>query len=199
MENVYQIYGWSKKNLIRHSTPSNLTYIVEMFNVERIHKMDHLACFVPGMLALDGIPDHLELAKEIMYTCYQFYERNPTGLAPEIAIFRDGADFGNEAPHYLLRPETVESLFILYRVTGDKKYQDWGWKIFEALEKNCKTESGFSGLFDVGSPTPSKNNKMESFFMAETLKYLFLLFSSPSTIPLEDFVFNTEAHPLRKF
>lgn len=46
--------------------------------------------------------------------------------------------------------ETVESLFILYRVTGDSKYQEWGWKIFEALEKHCKTQVGFSGVRNVG-------------------------------------------------
>jgi mannosyl-oligosaccharide alpha-1,2-mannosidase len=90
------------------------------------------------MLTLDGNPEHLELAKELMYTCWQFYERNPTGIAPEIAGFDSGTvkqrgmkDFFNQAPHYLLRPETVESLMYLYRATKDPKYRDWGWAIFE--------------------------------------------------------------------
>jgi len=109
------------------------------------------------MLALDDNPEHLILAKEIGYTCWQFYERNPTGIAPEIAGFdptqvhhRKTKDFFNQAPHYLLRPETVESFMILYRVTGDKKYKEWGWKVFQSLETHCKVEGGYSGIRDVG-------------------------------------------------
>jgi hypothetical protein len=96
---------------------------------------------VPGMLALDGDPDHLELAKELMFTCYQFYALNPTGIAPEIAGFdparisKDSEkDFFNQAAHYLLRPETVESLFVMWRVTKDEKYRQWGWDIFEVTQ-----------------------------------------------------------------
>eukprot|EP01125_Pyxidicula_operculata_P015733 TRINITY_DN5367_c0_g1_i1.p1 TRINITY_DN5367_c0_g1~~TRINITY_DN5367_c0_g1_i1.p1 ORF type:complete len:245 (-),score=48.22 TRINITY_DN5367_c0_g1_i1:352-1086(-) len=188
-----------KNDLLFHTNKSNLTWIGERNNGRIIWKMDHLVCFVPGMLALDNIDGHLELAKEILYTCWQFYERNPTGLAPEIAGFQSSPDFYNQAPHNLLRPETVESLFILYRVTGDTKYQEWGWEIFKAFEKHCKTDTAFSGLKDVGDIHPTKDDKMESFFMAETLKYLYLLFSPTDLIPLSDYVFNTEAHPTKKF
>jgi len=93
----------------------------------------------------------------------------------------------------------VESLFILYRITGDKKYQEWGYKIFLAIEKYCRTESAYSGLNDVGVQNPTFNDRMESFFLAETLKYLYLLFSPTHVIPLDEFVFNTEAHPTRRF
>jgi hypothetical protein len=51
--------------------------------------MDHLACFMGGMLALDGLPGHLDIAKEMAYTCWQLYDRNPSKLAPEIATFND--------------------------------------------------------------------------------------------------------------
>jgi mannosyl-oligosaccharide alpha-1,2-mannosidase len=90
------------------------------------------------LLTLDDTPDHLDLAKELMYTCYQMYARNPTGIAPEIAGFdasqvqqKGKEDFFNQAPHYLLRPETVESLMYLYRATKNPKYREWGWEIFE--------------------------------------------------------------------
>jgi len=86
--------------------------------------------------------------------------------------------------------------FILYRVTGDKKYQEQGWDIWQSLEKWCKTPAGYSGLYDVNSIPPTKNDGMESFFLAETLKYLYLLFSPPDLISLDTYVFNTEAHPL---
>ena len=100
--------------------------------------------------------------------------------------------------HNLLRPETVESLFLLHRITGEKKYQDYGWKIFQAFEKYTKIEGGgYSSIRNVKDVNnPGYRDKMESFFLGETLKYLFLLFSDNEIVPLNKYVFNTEAHPL---
>ena len=99
--------------------------------------------------------------------------------------------------HNLLRPETVESLYILYQVTKDKKYQDYGWQIFQAFEKYTRISSGgYSSLNSVLNTNVSFRDKMESFFLGETLKYLFLLFADVEIVPLDKFVFNTEAHPL---
>ena len=50
----------------------------------------------------------------------------------------------------MLRPETVESYFIMWRITHDEKYRDWGWEVIEALDKYCKTkEGGYSGIRNV--------------------------------------------------
>ncbi|KAI9025035.1 glycoside hydrolase [Phycomyces nitens] len=103
---------------------------------------------------------------------------------------------------YLLRPETIESLYVLYRMTGDSKYQEYGWEIFEAIEKWCKTPSGYASIRNVNLLNVYNQNiqdnqldSMESFLLAETFKYLYLLFSPPDHISLDKFVFNTEAHP----
>lgn len=98
----------------------------------------------------------------------------------------------------LLRPETVESLFVLYRATKDQCYRDWGWEILQAFERHSRVESGgYTTLTNVNTPHPPQSNKMESFFLAETLKYLFLLFTDDADVlPLDKWVFNTEAHPL---
>lgn len=123
--------------------------------------------------------------------------------------------------HNLLRPETVESLLILWRVTGNAKYQDWGWQIFRAFEMHARlNDSGYTSLDSVLSVPAPRRDSTESFFIAETLKYLLLLFSPNEVwhfpfihkcfsfdmkltfpwplqvVPLEEFVFNTEAHPL---
>ena len=95
-----------------------------------------------------------------------------------------------------LRPEVVESIMIMYRVTGNKKYQEWGWEMFEAIERHCKVAGGYSGVFDVRNDPPDLDNKMQSWFLAETLKDLYLLFSPKDVISLDKWVFNTEAHPL---
>ena len=66
----------------------------------------------------------------------------------------------------------------------------------KALEKNCRTSSGYSGVRDVYSEQPPKDDVQQSFFIAETLKYLFLLFSDDTVLPFDSWVLNTEAHPL---
>ncbi|KAG2306437.1 hypothetical protein Bca4012_084546 [Brassica carinata] len=190
-------------SLVKKSTPSSFTYICEKSGNSLSDKMDELACFAPGMLALgaSGYDDpaeakkFLSLAEELAWTCYNFYESTPTKLAGENYFFNSGSDMSVGTSWNILRPETVESLFYLWRLTGNKTYQDWGWNIFEAFEKNSRIESGYVGLKDVN--TGVKDNKMQSFFLAETLKYLYLLFSPTTVIPLDEWVFNTEAHPLK--
>ena len=80
--------------------------------------------------------------------------------------------------HNLLRPETVESLFVLSRVTGNATYVEWGWQIFRAFEMYTKYDAGgYTNLRSVLHNPAERSDKMESFFIAETLKYLLLLFS----------------------
>ncbi|CAN8268881.1 unnamed protein product [Cochlearia groenlandica] len=190
-------------SLVKISTPSSFTYICEKSGDSLTDKMDELACFAPGMLALgaSGYNDpaeakkFLSLAEELAWTCYNFYQSTPTKLAGENYFFNSGSDMSVGTSWNILRPETVESLFYLWRLTGNETYQEWGWNIFEAFEKNSRIESGYVGLKDVN--TGVKDNKMQSFFLAETLKYLYLLFSPTTVIPLDEWVFNTEAHPLK--
>ena len=101
-------------------------------------------------------------------------------------------------PMYLLRPEAIESVFILYRITGDSTLLDKGWKMFEAIEKHTRTEFAHAALSDVREKVPTQMDKTESFWFAETLKYFYLLFSEPSFMSLDDYVFNTEAHVFKR-
>ena len=99
-------------------------------------------------------------------------------------------------PGYPLRPEIAESAYYLYAATGDVRYQEMGRAILESLVKYCRTDVGYAALKDV--QTKEKRDNMESFFLAETLKYLYLLFAPRETIDLTQTVFNTEAHPILK-
>jgi hypothetical protein len=104
------------------------------------------------------------------------------------------------------------------------KNRQWGWEIFKSIEKYCKTEYGYGAFPDVRDNTRTPNDSMESFFLGETMKYLYLLFDPDTEIDLEkvsstmfwimphlainpylistwkpivsQHVFNTEAHPL---
>lgn len=198
------------KLLLTESFPSKLKFLAEMETANRtlVAKMDHLACFVPGMLALgvwkmggNGSAPYLELAEDLVYTCIQFYSRQCTGLSPELVHFARQytagtvEDFTTDSWHHLLRPETVESLYLLHELTKDEKYRRWGWDLFCAWEQHSKIPTGgYSGLKDVRRPR-SYNDIQESYFLAETLKYLYLLFDESGAISLNDWVFNTEAHP----
>ena len=88
-----------------------------------------------------------------------------------------------DAKSYLLRPEAIESFFILYHLTGDPVYREWGWEAFQAIERYCRTESGYSAIKDVDSPK-SHLDSMESFFLAATLKYSYLLQDPDTEIDL---------------
>ncbi|KAG6374849.1 glycoside hydrolase family 47 protein [Boletus reticuloceps] len=100
---------------------------------------------------------------------------------------------------YYLRPEAVESFYILWRTTGDVKWRHRGWSVFQAIERTAKTPSGYANVDRVHSAAPILIDSMPSYFLAETLKYLYLLFLDDDIVPLDKWVFNTEAHPLPVF
>lgn len=191
--------------LLRRSTPAGYSYIGELDRGLLVHKMDHLACFVPGMLALGAAGDlaerHLALAADLAETCVAMYSSQPTGLAPELVHFKAGADMAppERGAHNLLRPEALESLFYLWRRTGEARWREAGWAIFQAFQKHCRLPDGrgYAGLRDVRVLPPVRDDTQQSFFLAETLKYAFLLFSDSEALDLDAWVLNTEAHPLR--
>ncbi|XP_050765666.1 mannosyl-oligosaccharide 1,2-alpha-mannosidase IC [Gymnogyps californianus] len=194
-----------EKHLVKKSA-GGLTYIAEWRGGILDHKMGHLACFSGGMIALgaehageERKQHYMDLAAEITNTCHESYARSDTKLGPEAFRF----DAGTEAMatrlserYYILRPEVVESYMYMWRLTHDPKYRQWGWEVVKALEKHCRVEAGFSGIRDVYTTTPTHDNMQQSFFLAETLKYLYLLFCEDDVLSLDDWVFNTEAHPL---
>lgn len=172
--------------------------------------------------------DEMKLAVELTKTCWGMYKVMATGLAPEISFFEiedpphmqaDGIlasaeiENGEDAPwrtdytikhqdsHNLQRPETVESLFYMWRITGDEIYREWGWEIFSSFVKYTTTEdgTGFISLSNANEIPPKTRDNMESFWLAETLKYLYLLFSPVDLLPLDSIVINTEAHILPRF
>jgi mannosyl-oligosaccharide alpha-1,2-mannosidase len=93
------------------------------------------------------------------------------------------------------RPEAIESVWYMYRITGDTTWQDKGWKMFEAIIAATQTEVAHSAIDSVLVSNSDKSNSMESFWLAETLKYFYLLYSKPDVLSLDDYVLNTEAHP----
>ncbi|KAI9703979.1 MAG: ubiquitin-specific protease ubp2 [Bogoriella megaspora] len=99
---------------------------------------------------------------------------------------------------YILRPEAIESVFYMWRITGDESWREKGWKMFTAIQAYTSTELGSSAIDDVTKKAPIPSDEMESFWLAETLKYFYLLFSEPELVSLDEYILNTEAHPFKR-
>jgi mannosidase alpha-like ER degradation enhancer 2 len=147
-----------------------------------------LDAFFPAVLALSG---DLNRAQRLLDSCYKMW--NVYGIEPEVFNYSTmkATEFG-----YQLRPEIIESTYYVYFFTGNSRYLQMGQTYFDSLMKNCRTETGYAALRSV--ETMEKRDAMESFFLAETLNYLYLLYAPKSTLDLHAVVFNTEAHPLRR-
>ncbi|KAG6009049.1 hypothetical protein E4U21_003380 [Claviceps maximensis] len=194
----------------------------------------HLACFIGGTIALAGRllgqPEHVDVGAKLAKGCAYAYTSFPSGVMPETYKMvpceprtastcpwnetrwldqRTGSEvpkgfISARDPRYLLRPEAIESIFILYRITGEQEYQETAWDMFQAVEKATRAKFGHAALRDVTTvfdETTKEDNQedyMESFWLAETLKYYYLIFSPPDLIDLDEFVLNTEAHPFRR-
>lgn len=124
-------------------------------------QMDELACFAPGtlLLAARNFPEHKhveETAQRLMKGCYSAWDLTITGIAPEIFSWdttRNQRYYRGKRPDvypvhpsYILRPETLESLYYFYIYTKDPIYQDMAWDIFNSLYTYCRARSGYTGL-----------------------------------------------------
>ncbi|KAM7131513.1 mannosyl-oligosaccharide 1,2-alpha-mannosidase IB isoform 1-T1 [Ciconia maguari] len=174
----------------------------------------------------DKAGHYLQLGAEIAHTCHESYDRTTLKLGPEAFKFDGGVEavaVRQNEKYYILRPEVIETYWYMWRFTHDPKYRQWGWEATQslasfscpscgtvcqdcciidqrntckAIDKYCRVSGGFSGVKDVYSSSPTYDDVQQSFFLAETLKYLYLLFSNDDLLPLDNWVFNTEAHPL---
>ncbi|MBZ5522892.1 MAG: glycoside hydrolase family 47 protein [Acidobacteriia bacterium] len=147
-----------------------------------------LDAFFPAVLARSG---DLKRARRLQESSYKMW--TAFGVEPEEI---DYSTMKIAYAGYPLRPEIIESAYYLHFYTHDPRYLEMGHIFFDSLVKYCRTDAGYAALTDV--VTGEKRDNMESFFLAETLKYLYLLFAPRNTLDLNRVVFNTEAHPIRK-
>lgn len=148
-----------------------------------------LDAFFGAELALSG---DLKRAEALQASCFKMW--NLAGIEPE-EINYDSMKI--ISPEYVLRPENIESAYYLYHYTHKEKYLQMGKIYFDSIVKYCRTKNGYSGLKSV--ITKEKDNEMESFFLAETFKYLYLMFAPAKTLNFSSVIFNTEAHPMKRF
>jgi mannosyl-oligosaccharide alpha-1,2-mannosidase len=196
---------------MKQTSSDGFVYVSELHGRSPSHRMDHLACFSGGMFALGAATDAhgsagneaadaAQLGRDVARTCMQMYRMTSTQLPPESVDFAGGKMHTAPGAQYSLqRPETAETLMYLYRITGDESYRDMGYEILQGIVRHEKVENGFSGVRDVNAVPPPLDDLQQSFLLAETFKYLYLLYDSSANVPLDKMVFNTEAHPLAVF
>lgn len=185
----------------------------------KVNVSQHLACFDGGNLLLgaqvlyesihtprsfgrwgaNDLDDIYHFGLDLVEGCRYVYSHTVTGIGPDFFSWRSQDIINQKAPYfstpepidkaYGLRPELIESYYYAYRITGDPIYQDWAWEAFQAFEKYCKTEFGYTSIKDVNLWLPpatdvNETNKkikenwmdqQESFWLAETLKYMYLI------------------------
>lgn len=175
-------------------------------------QLEHLACFAPGMFAFgasnwpypsdQGKKEMWDWAVDTADTCFRMYWDSPTGLGCESVSVKETPIRPYGGNYYILRPEVLESVFYVHRLSGgaDGRYRRWARYTVAALEKHCRMDTGgYTGLQDV-SQDPNgwiqRGDNQETFFLAELIKYLYLIFAGSEELDLTQYVFNTEAHPL---
>ena len=148
-----------------------------------------LDAFFAGTLAMNN---DLKRAAALQKSNYRMWMKN--GIEPEMMDYKTMKVIDGD---YILRPENLESAYYLYQYTKDPLYLEMGKNMFENLVKYCRMDVAFAALKDVR--TMEKRDYMESFFFAETLKYAFLLFDDSGKLDFHKVIFNTEAHPYKRF
>ena len=147
-----------------------------------------LDAFFPALLALSG---DIPRARRLQDSSFKMWKLH--GIEPEVIDYKSMRVI---AATYHLRPEIVESTYYLHHYTKEQRYRQMGETIFNDFVKHCRTDSGYAALKDM--VTKEKRDEMESFALAETFKYFYLLFAPADTLAFDEVVFNTEAHPLRR-
>lgn len=210
----------SMHSLLKESTVANQIYLADIDSQGRVvHVGSHLACFYGGNWIMGGHLTNnqtiIDIALKLVDSCWNTYASTTTGIGPETFAFAssDGGFTNGAAPtsdqqdfyekhgfyitdsDYILRPEVMESNFYAWRSTGDIKYLNRASQVIQSINKYLSVNNAYAGIEDVDSATSKKIDDMESFWFAETLKYLYLTFDDPTHISLDNYVFNTEAHP----
>ncbi|CAM1500943.1 Fc.00g101050.m01.CDS01 [Cosmosporella sp. VM-42] len=193
--------------------------------IELSAEMQHLTCFAGGMYALAGKllkrDDFVDIGSRLTAGCVFGYDSFPTNIMPEISqlvpcekldgpcpydetkISKHQSDLPDgfarvRDPRYLLRPEAIESVFYMWRITGDQEWREAAWRMWEGIAKEAETEMAFAAVGDVRHHASTQADSMETFWLGETTKYFYLIFDDDNVINLDDWVLNTEAHPLKR-
>ena len=186
---LFSMFADTYHAIKRHVQVGDWFTEVDMFNGKtRRNRVENLQAFWPGMESILGLCDS---AARLLNTFYAVWE--DVGFLPE--EFDQAAWLDNKVINdswYPLRPELIESTYLQYRSTGDRTWLAAGSLFLDNLE-DTRTDCGYASLSNIGSMQLTDN--MPSYFLSETLKYLYLLFDEHNFVHDRPYIFSTEAHP----
>eukprot|EP01119_Soliformovum_irregulare_P001409 TRINITY_DN11117_c0_g1_i1.p1 TRINITY_DN11117_c0_g1~~TRINITY_DN11117_c0_g1_i1.p1 ORF type:complete len:727 (+),score=141.18 TRINITY_DN11117_c0_g1_i1:143-2182(+) len=149
--------------------------------------IDSLQSFWPGLQVLMG---DITSARTMHDKLYHIWKQH--GCMPEAYSPKANAHLPT-AGGYPLRPEFVESTYFMYRSTKDPHYLEVGKRILYDLQNTTRVACGFASIAEIGNKR--LEDRMDSYFLTETLKYLYLLFDVDNDFHHEQVIFTTEGHP----
>ena len=174
-------------------------------------RSQHLTCFAGGMFGLGGrlfgIDDHVDIGERLARGCGWAYGQFPTGVMPEIFSLipcdsLDGCDWDEEVweklrerkeklprgwrdakePQYILRPEAIESVFLLYRMTGKEDLRDLAWDMFQGILRSTETELAYSAIADVRVEGETRKTDSMEVSLPELRLLLWLVLTEPPLV-----------------
>lgn len=214
----------SIKQLLITTGVTNLTYLSDYVTDRggNIYRYSHLGCFAGGSWALGGRllerGDFIQAGLELAESCARTYLNTATGLGPgsfgyydkrgklrgyRTTVSEGKQEYYKQHGHFLLDagythgPEVLESVFYGWRITGQQFWRDIAWDFFQSMSKYLDTKSGWGGIDDVNNISSDQWDDQGSFLYAEVFKYFYMIFDDPKSLSLDEWVLNTENHPLR--
>lgn len=165
------------------------TTFVHDDGIQLVPEGQHLHCFLGGLFAVAGksfsIPEHVTIGERLARGCAWVYSAMPTGLMPEYFALLECPSLqpcawnetrweleGNKKlkkgfqhardPRYQLRPEAIESIFIMYRITGQEEFREIAWRMFESIVEGTKAPFGHAAVKDITAEgVTEKEDSME--------------------------------------
>lgn len=181
----YVIFNTLYTSIVKYLYKFDLYLKMDMNSASKFSVlMDTLSAFWPGIQAIIG---DVKISEKNFQSFANIWEKYK-GLPELIDILNSATvDHG-----YYLRPEIIESAYFLYQTTKDEYYFEFGRDMIRTLQTSCRVNCGFASILDVRNGT--LDDRMDSYFLSETLKYLYLLFDEDNFVNKGNYVFSTEGH-----
>ncbi|SCU80580.1 LANO_0B00606g1_1 [Lachancea nothofagi CBS 11611] len=197
-DQLWEVWQSSYYALRKHSKDDWFFANVDLSRGQVVYPwIDSLSAFFPGLQVLAGDVQDAQQKHLLFLKLWNNYAGIPERWVFQPQTADTLANISEvPLPWYPLRPEFVETTYFLYRATKDVFYLKVAWTILQDIKTFYRTKCGFAGLQDV--TTGQLQDRMETFVLSETFKYLYLIFDVDNELHTDssNVVFSTEAHPM---
>lgn len=185
VKEYYIIFKVLYDSIVKYLFIFDLYLKMDMYSASLYSKyIDTLSAFWPGMQAMIG---DTELSEKNFKSFVNLWDRYD-GLPESVDVIA----FNTVDHGYYLRPEIIESAYYLYQTTKNDYYLEFGKNFLNTLKSCCQVPCGYTSILDVRNRT--LDDRMDSYFLSETLKYLYLLFDENNFVNRGNYIFSTEGH-----